>query len=40
MKIDFSNKTTIVVGGSGIGLKVKEKFSSLGSDTFNLERRC
>ncbi len=39
MKIDFSNKTTIVVGGSrGIGLKVKEKFSSLGSEVHSISR--
>ncbi len=39
MKIDFSNKITIVVGGSrGIGLKVKEKFSSLGSEVYSISR--
>ena len=39
MKIDFSKKITLVVGGSrGIGLKVKEKFLSLGSEVYSISR--
>ena len=35
MKIDFTNKTTLVVGGSaGIGLKIKEEFQNLGSNVY------
>lgn len=40
MKIDFTNKTTIVVGGSaGIGLKIKEEFQNLGSKVFSISRK-
>tara|TARA_B100000287_G_scaffold244349_1_gene229788 strand:+ start:3399 stop:4070 length:672 start_codon:yes stop_codon:yes gene_type:complete len=40
MKIDFTNKTTIVVGGSsGIGLKIKEEFENLGSKVFSISRK-
>ena len=37
MKIDFKNKTTIVVGGSkGIGLSIKEEFENLGSKVLSI----
>jgi short-subunit dehydrogenase involved in D-alanine esterification of teichoic acids len=37
MKIDFKNKTTIVVGGSkGIGLRIKEEFENLGSKVLSM----
>ena len=40
MKIDFTNKTTLVVGGSaGIGLKIKEEFQNLGSKVFSISRK-
>ena len=39
MKIDFTNKTTLVVGGSkGIGLKIKEEFENLGSKVLSMSR--
>ena len=39
MKIDFKNKTTIVVGGSkGIGLRIKEEFENLGSKVLSISR--
>ena len=39
MKIDFKNKTTIVVGGSkGIGLRIKEEFENLGSKVLSMSR--
>ena len=40
MKIDFTNKTTLVVGGSaGIGLKIKEEFQNLGSKVLSISRK-
>ena len=40
MKIDFTNKTTLVVGGSaGIGLKIKEEFQKLGSKVLSISRK-
>lgn len=40
MKIDFTNKNTIVVGGSaGIGLKIKEEFENLGSKVLSISRK-
>ena len=40
MKIDFTDKTTLVVGGSaGIGLKIKEEFQNLGSNVLSISRK-
>ena len=40
MKIDFTNKNTLVVGGStGIGLKIKEEFQNLGSKVLSISRK-
>ena len=40
MKIDFTNKTALVVGGSaGIGLKIKEEFQNLGSNVLSISRK-
>ncbi len=39
MKIDFQNKITLVVGGSrGIGLAIKNKFESLGSEVYSISK--
>ena len=39
MRIDFTGKTSLIVGGSsGIGEGIKTKFSELGSEVFSISR--